>query len=259
MIHLDLFSGIGGFALALRQIGIEPRVQLRSEIEPFADNVYATRFPDSRNLGGITKINPVALCNRFPGDWLITGGFPCQDISLAGQNAKGFYGDRSSLWWHYWRIIRDIRPRWVLAENVSAICHAELYAVLKSLAAIGYDAEWYTVQADWYGAPHQRKRVFIAAHPNKFGNDDATKLENSTQRNAVIENMGVNIMPITTSRGFEFWSETLRACTTGAISFAPGICRMDDGVSAPIHRCAALGNAIVPFNAAFILQQLLRL
>lgn len=99
------------------------------------------------------------------------GGFPCQDISWAGKGRGIDYdlseqeGTRSGLWWEMWRVIRDLRPRYVIAENVPALTHRGLDIVLGSLAEIGYDAEWQTVSAASVGAPHIRERIFIVAYP----------------------------------------------------------------------------------------------
>jgi DNA (cytosine-5)-methyltransferase 1 len=95
----------------------------------------------------------------------ICGGFPCQDISLAGKGA-GLSGERSGLWREYARLIGEIRPRYVIVENVSALLSRGLGDVLSDLAALGYDAEWHCIPASAIGAPHRRDRFWAVAYPN---------------------------------------------------------------------------------------------
>lgn len=161
MNHLDLFSGIGGFALGM------PPVDRRfySEIDDYACKVYQKRFPYAIPLGDIRNIDGERLKREYIGQWIITGGFPCQDISVAGKG-EGLSGERSGLWFEMHRLIREIRPRIVVAENVSALTVRGLDAVLGSLAEIGYDAEWTCIRASDVGAPHRRERIWIVAYPH---------------------------------------------------------------------------------------------
>lgn len=127
--------------------------------------MYAQRFPDSIQLGDITKIDAQDLP---AGEWILSGGFPCQDISIAGKGA-GIHGERSGLWFEYWRLIRDLRPRFAIMENVGMLIHRGLREVLGSLAEIGYDAEWQDIRASDVGAPHRRERIWIVAYPEHDG------------------------------------------------------------------------------------------
>ena len=170
MNYLDLFHGIGGFALGAYWAGMKFEHHYCSDIEPWCQELYAKRFPDSIQLGDITKIDAKDLP---AGDWIITGGFPCQDISIAGKGA-GIHGERSGLWFEYWRLIRDLRPRFAIMENVGMLVHRGLREVLGSLAEIGYDAEWQDIRASDVGAPHRRERIWIVAYArntrdNRFG------------------------------------------------------------------------------------------
>lgn len=160
MNYLDLFHGIGGFALGAYWAGMKFEHHYCSDIEPWCQELYAKRFPDSVQLGDITKIDTSKLPT---GDWIITGGFPCQDISIAGKGA-GIHGERSGLWFEYWRIINDLRPRYAIMENVGMLVHRGLREVLGSLAEIGYDAEWQDIRASDVGAPHRRGRIWIVAY-----------------------------------------------------------------------------------------------
>lgn len=155
----SLFSGIGGIDLGLERAGMETR--WFSEIDPYASRVLAKHWPAVPNLGDITKIDFTTV---EPVD-VLAGGFPCQDISRAGAK-EGIGGKRSGLWFEYLRAIGDIRPRYVLVENVSDLLTRGLGAVLGSLAEIGYDAEWDCIPASAIGAPHIRDRLWLVAYPN---------------------------------------------------------------------------------------------
>ena len=164
--YLDLFHGIGGFALGAYWAGMKFENHYCSDIEPWCQKLYAKRFPDSIQLGDITKIDTSTLPK---GEWIITGGFPCQDISITGKGA-GIHGERSGLWFEYWRLINDLRPRYAIMENVGMLVHRGLREVLGSLAEIGYDAEWQDIRASDVGAPHRRERIWIVAYAEGAGN-----------------------------------------------------------------------------------------
>ena len=152
----SLFAGIGGFDLAARNVGW--RTAWYSEIDPYACRVMAKHFPDAVNLGDITQItNPPAVD-------VLCGGFPCQDISHAGKGAGIAVGTRSGLWFEYARLIAEVRPRWVVAENVAALRTRGLDTVLRDLDALGYVGEWHCIPAAAVGAPHQRDRLWIVAY-----------------------------------------------------------------------------------------------
>ena len=169
--YLDLFHGIGGFALGAYWAGMKFENHYCSDIELYCQKLYQLRFPDSIQLGDISKIDFEQLPK---GEWIITGGFPCQDISIAGKGA-GIEGERSGLWFEMWRAIRVLRPRFVIAENVGAITFRGLDRVLSSLAEIGYDAEWQDIRAEDLGAPHKRERIWIIAYPNIKVESKSTK------------------------------------------------------------------------------------
>jgi DNA (cytosine-5)-methyltransferase 1 len=153
----SLFSGIGGFDLAARWMGWHTKWY--SEIEPYACRIMRQQFPDSENLGDITTIT-----NPPPVD-ILCGGFPCQDISVAGKG-EGITGNRSGLWKHYARLIGEVRPKWVVIENSPMLRSRGLGVVLQDLLALRYDAEWHCITAASVGAPHQRDRTFIVAYPH---------------------------------------------------------------------------------------------
>lgn len=159
---LSLFAGIGGLDLGLERAGCKTRWY--SEVDPYACKVMALRFPDAVNLGDITTMD-WSMCERPD---IICGGFPCQDISLAGKGAGIAEGTRSGLWSYYADAIRALRPRLVVVENVAALLTRGLGRVLGNLAACGYDAEWDCIPAASVGAPHRRDRLFVIAYPERI-------------------------------------------------------------------------------------------
>ena len=165
---LDLFSGIGGFSLGLERTGGFRTVAF-CEIEPFQRAVLAKHWPGVQCYDDVCTLTARRLAaDGFAQFDVICGGFPCQDISIAGRGA-GLDGARSGLWFQYARIIEETRPRWVVIENVAAIRTRGLDTVLSGISALGYDAEWHVISAGSIGAPHLRERVWILAHSARRG------------------------------------------------------------------------------------------
>jgi DNA (cytosine-5)-methyltransferase 1 len=119
----------------------------------------------------------------------IAGGFPCQDISLAGKGA-GLEGERSGLWREYARIVAEIRPRFVFVENVAALTARGLDRVLADLAALGFDAEWLCVRASDVGAPHKRERIFVLAHAPGIAERESDNAARAHARQGTREDAG---------------------------------------------------------------------
>jgi DNA (cytosine-5)-methyltransferase 1 len=160
---LDLFSGIGGFGLGLQRAGMS--TAMFCEIEPFCRGVLAKHWPGAPIHDDVRTLGAGTLAEHGLAVDLVCGGFPCQDISVAGKGG-GLDGARSGLWFEYERIIGEVRPRWVIIENVPALLHRGMDRVLQGLEGLGYDAEWRIVSAADLGAPHLRKRLWIVAYPN---------------------------------------------------------------------------------------------
>lgn len=157
----SLFAGIGGFDLGFERAGMKCVWQV--EINSYALKILAKHWPNVRRHDDIRTFPS----GRFA-DWncdVICGGFPCQDISYAG-NGKGIRGERSGLWSEFARVIRNLRPKVVVVENVAILASRGLNTVLGDLAALGYDAEWSVLSACMLGAPHTRERMFIVAYPH---------------------------------------------------------------------------------------------
>lgn len=162
----SLFAGIGGFDLGFERAGMS--ISWQVEQDPYCRAVLARHFPAARRYG---RVEEVGARNLAPVE-LICGGFPCQDLSPAGRGA-GLDGARSGLWSEFARIVRELRPSYVVVENVPALltgkgkrwARAPIGRVLGDLAEVGYDAEWACLSAREFGAPHLRKRVWIVAYP----------------------------------------------------------------------------------------------
>ena len=160
MKALSLFSGAGGMDLGFDRAGI-PAVA-HCEIDPKAQSVLRRHWPD------VPVINDVREVTADVGDVdLVHGGFPCQDISVAGSRA-GLAGDRSGLWWEFYRILGELRPRWCVIENVAGLLSSnggrDLGAILGALGDLGYGYAYRVLDARHFGVPQRRRRVFIVGH-----------------------------------------------------------------------------------------------
>lgn len=157
----SLFSGIGGLELGLEWAGLGP-VAWQVEQDAYCRKVLAKHWPDAVRYDDVRAVGSHNL-SRVE---VLCGGFPCQDISVAGLGA-GLAGARSGLWREYARIISDLRPRVVVVENVAALRFRGLDVVLGDLAALGYDALWLPIRAADLDAPHLRERLFVVAHAHE--------------------------------------------------------------------------------------------
>lgn len=162
---LDIFSGIGGFSIGLEAASMQ--TVAFCEINPFCRKILTRHWPSVPIFTDITTINKEDL-KTLPTIDVIAGGFPCQDISVAGKQ-KGITAKRSGLWKEYKRLINEIRPKYAIIENVANLRSTGLISVLQDLWKIGYDAEWHCIPASAFGAPHRRDRIWIIAHPACIG------------------------------------------------------------------------------------------
>jgi DNA (cytosine-5)-methyltransferase 1 len=224
---LDLFSGIGGFSLGLERAGM--RTVAFCEIDPYARAVLRKHWPDVPCYDDIRTLTAATLASSGIVLDAICGGFPCQDLSYAGKGA-GIEGARSGLWSEYARLIGEIRPKYAIMENVTALLSRGLGRVLGDLAALGYDAEWHCIPASAVGAPHERDRVWIVSYPKR--QHDTGRLINCIPSKAWSETRLGELVRISSP-----------AFRDEAISTLGG---MDDGVSDRVDRLRAIGNAVVP-------------
>ena len=160
--HLDLFSGIGGFALAARWNGY--RTVGFCDNEPYAQAVLKKHWPEVPCHKDIREVRG----ELYAGVTLLTGGFPCQPFSVAGK--QGGKDDDRYLWPEMLRVIREARPTWIIGENVAGIVNMALDQVHTDLEAEGYEVESIIIPACGVDAPHRRNRVWIVAHSKLHGN-----------------------------------------------------------------------------------------
>lgn len=160
----SLFSGIGGFDLGFERAGMECAWQC--EIDPKASEVLARHWP---NVKRFTDVRTITKNNAEPID-LLCGGFPCQDLSIAGKR-KGLAGERSGLWFEFARIIDELEPKWVVIENVPGLLSsnggADFAVIIRWLVECGYGVCWRVLDSQYFGVAQRRRRVFIVA---SFGN-----------------------------------------------------------------------------------------
>lgn len=274
----SLFSGIGGLELGLERAGMQTIWQV--ERDPYCRRVLAKHWPNAQRFDDVCAVGAYKLS---PVD-LICGGFPCQDISTAGKGAGITEGSRSGLWFEYRRIIRELRPSYVVVENVAALLARGLDTVLGDLAACGYDAEWDCIPAAAVGAPHRRDRLFIVAYADNYGlrhqpkpidgrgyptvtNDDGsaqsmadTDCPRQQQSEGCVSderrrpsNRRAHV-PHTAGSRLEgrHQSDCYRTEYAQHWETEPRICRVVDGVPNWAHRIRSLGNAVVPQVAEYI-------
>ena len=163
MRHASFFSGVGGLDLGFHRAGIET-VSL-SEIDKYASAVLAERFVGVPNLGNILEVK----ADEIPEADIWSGGFPCQDLSVAGKRA-GFAGKRSSLAFTFLDLVEQRKPRWLLLENVPGLFSsnggADFGRLISEMVTLGYGISWRVLDARWFGVAQRRKRVFIIAALN---------------------------------------------------------------------------------------------
>jgi len=157
----SLFAGIGGFELGLERAIPGAETVWQVEQNQFCQKILKKHWPNAKIFDDVRTVNKN---NLEPVD-IICGGFPCQDISIAGKQ-KGLDGEKSGLWFEMLRLISELRPRIAVLENVAAVTFRGLPDILGGLSEIGYDAEWQIISARQFGAPHLRKRWFCVAYPN---------------------------------------------------------------------------------------------
>jgi DNA (cytosine-5)-methyltransferase 1 len=215
---LDLFSGIGGFSLGFDRAGFQ--TVAFCEIDPFCRRVLNRRWPTTPVYDDIRQLNQ----RRLHHDGIkridtICGGYPCQPFSVAGERRGE--ADPRHLWPEMHRLIREIRPRWVVCENVDGHVECGLDSVLSDLEAADYACWPFVIPACAVGAPHRRDRVWVIAHAAGVGR---------TQ-------FGPPRLP---------HAEDLFAAEVWRELPSPFTCRSDDGIPFLMDRLRSLGNAVVP-------------
>ncbi len=232
----SLFSGIGGIDLGLDRAGFSCQWQV--EIDAYCQHVLAKHWPHVTRYGDIRAVGK----HNLPPVDLVCGGFPCQDISVSNQrNPQGINGERSGLWSEYYRLICELRPAYILVENVAALLYRGLGRVLGDLAHVGYDAEWQVLRACDFGLPHERKRLFIIAYShqvrrlclNTHNLQRRVGGDSRTPSNTLVLLRGL------VAQLEESWR-------------TPAVLRVDDGLPYWLDRLGSVGNAVVPQIAEYI-------
>ena len=266
MKTLDLFAGIGGFTLGLERAGFE--TVAFCEIEPYAQKVLKKNWPEVPIYDDVRTITAERLASDGIRVDVITGGFPCQDISVSGNQAGIQDGTRSGLWSECARLLGDIRPKYAIFENVTNLLNGHrgdwFKRVLWDISALGYDAEWHCIPASELGAHHHRDRIWIICYPRHkrlqqqgecavdckksedlggVQRDDASRQQkkerlvladtNSTQRERGCLSSGIRAQYANIS-GASGWEAE------------PDVGRVADGIPSRPHRLKCLGNAVVP-------------
>lgn len=239
----SLFSGIGGFDLGFERCGM--RTVWQVEHDPYCQFVLHKNFPDAKRYNDVRS---VSSANLDPID-VICGGFPCQDISHLSNSYQageplGINGTRSGLWGEFARLIRDLRPRYVVIENSIMLRRRGLDRVLSDLASCGYDAEWDCLPAAAFGAPHRRERLFVVSYPCRDG------LEGQGRESRLLTKVSWEAGRQDASSG-GWWTEQPEP---------PGVAdgfpyRMDKDFK---YRVQATGNALLPQVAEWIGRQIVK-
>jgi DNA (cytosine-5)-methyltransferase 1 len=237
---LDTFSGIGGFSLAARWVGGFQTVQF-VEREPYCQRILAKHWPDVPIHDDICTFQP------RPGSFdVITAGFPCQDVSTAGKRAGIKVSTRSGLFYELMRVVRVVRPRFIVLENVAAIVSDGLDTVLGELAQAGFYAEWACIKACDLGACHRRDRWWLVAY--------APELFSHGQPAGHRRQCGPGTLPEPRNSCWRPAARRLNPDWRAYLS-EPVICGGDARLPGRVDRLKALGNAVVPQVAMIPLQR----
>lgn len=252
--HLDLFSGIGGFSIAAERCGF--RTIGFSEIDPYASAVLRKHWPGVPNFGTIRNI----CSERTPYADLITGGFPCQPFSVAGK--RGGDSDERFLWPEIVRVMRQLRPRFALFENVPGLLTIDggrtFNRILSDLSSLRYCCSWNCVPASAVGANHQRDRVWIVASEVSDAADLCGKEKLGNESERVLQTVSnSDSSGCIEQRSQESTGAKLEAFECGGWwQSEPNVGRVAHGVSKRVDRLRCLGNAIVPQVAEIFIKEI---
>ena len=255
---LDLFAGIGGFTIGLERAGFETAAFC--EIDPYAQKVLRKNWPGVPIYDDVRSITAERLASDGIGVDVITGGFPCQDISVSGNRAGIQDGTRSGLWSECARLLGELRPQYAIFENVTNLLNGERGAwfkrVLWDISQIGYDAEWHCIPASELGAHHHRDRIWIIAYPSgqygrdngQLATDQAQRTQGATIPSAIRENVAYPNSAQRQRGSLSIRIQSQYANIIGASGWQaePDVGRVANGISSRSHRLKCLGNAVVP-------------
>ena len=265
--HLDLFSGIGGFSLGLETAGLAETVAF-CDIENYCQKVLNKHWPHVPIFSDIKELNYETLRAKGINNIdIITGGYPCQPFSVAGRK-KGEQDPRH-LWPEYFRLVKELRPTWVIGENVSGHIKQGLDTVLENLESEGYSTRTFSISASSIGANHKRERVWILAHSgrslregtelgkeneNEIGKENANQFERSSSTsqsnvaNSERERLQRSEQYETHTRETSTQFPTAEQIEATGLHWAiePDVGRVAHGIPNRMDRLKSLGNSLVP-------------
>lgn len=228
LTHGSLFSGIGGFELGAEMAGID--TLWNCEIEKFQGEILKNKFPHAERFTDITKTTGLRYVD------IISGGFPCQDISVAGKR-EGIKGKRSGLWSEMYRIIWEVRPKYVIIENSPALTISGLEQVLCDLSKIGYNAEWQCLSGTDFGIQQSRERLYCIAYSNEV--NGKRSMQESVFRKPYLSGQYTRVYP--------GWR------TRQSIP-SPRFTGKSNGVPDRVDRTECIGNAVQPIIAHYLFE-----
>lgn len=239
LTHFSLFSGIGGLDLAAEMAGFKTLGQC--ELDDYAIKILEKHWPNVPKWRNIRNVTGLQVSGKISEEiTVLSGGFPCQPHSVAGKRLAS--SDERDLWGEFTRIIREIRPKWIVAENVPGLLSSEhgrfFGRVLRDLAHMGYNAGWGVFSAFQAGMEHERKRICIVANSISNGRNGLDK-----SRKKLLENNEIHILKerksVESPILFEYALRKLRGDDGELL-------RNDYGVPDALDRLKCLGNAVVP-------------
>jgi len=268
--HLDLFSGIGGFSLGLEATG-GFETKAFCDIEKYPRQVLQKHWPHVKQYEDIKELNYERLkADGIDSIDIITGGYPCQPFSIAGRK-KG-EEDPRHLWPEYFRLVKELRPTWVIGENVSGHIKLGLDTVIKDLESEDYSVRPFSISASSIGANHQRERIWILAHSRRSQwpraeqrgeNENETRKENANQFERSSSTSEVDVANTNDERLQRQWQsrnqftprfnssresseEGQGTVGQGWWESEPNMGRVAHGIPKRVDRLKSLGNSLVP-------------
>lgn len=265
---LSLFAGIGGFDLGLERTGGFQTVAF-CEIEPFCQRVLAKHWPKVPCYDDVKTLTATKLAADGIAPNVISGGFPCQDISTAGNQSGMGEGTRSGLWSEIDRLVGEIGPDFVIVENVANLLSGPserpggwFGRILADLAKRGYDAEWENIPAGVLGAPHRRERIWIVAYPKKKRQPEARQFRDNERQKRLPRRRQASVFAHIGKAGAERFIQE-KVSGISAFSWCQDVRRAEDlrdrsdippplfrgsrdGIPDWVDRVGACGNAVVP-------------